>query len=217
MLRQCAFLLLGLTAHAALAVSQPYPSRPIRIIVAQPPGGATDMVARAISDKLSGRLKQQIILDNRASRIAIELAERSAPDGHTLLAQSGGLESRDLVQIATIGTQSLFVVVAASSRAATMKDLIALARAKPGELPFATSGIGSASWRGMSLLERATGVQFIGVPYKGTTPSVIATVSGEAMISLAPMPAISGHIQGRRLRTLAVTSSTRSPFAPEIP
>jgi tripartite-type tricarboxylate transporter receptor subunit TctC len=227
-------LLLGTVLLApSTARAQPYPSRLIKIIVPYAAGGAVDIVARTIGQPLSEALKQPVIVDNRpgaSANIGMELVAKAAPDGYTLLMASNGIATnmalfpqlafdgrRDFVPIAKIGYAPLVFVVPASSPAKSLKDLIAMAKADPGKLTYASAGNGSSGHLAGELLKSTAKIDALHVPYKGGAPA-ITDLLGER-ISFMPINPVEvmAHIRAGRLRALAVASDKRFPSLPDVP
>ncbi len=224
----------GTLVLVALPVAAQYPARPIRFIVAFPPGGGVDIVARTVAAKLSTRLGPPIVIENRpgaGTTIGTEMAARSTPDGYTLLvgpiggaaiAQSyyGKLAydiRRDFAPITKIGYGTIILVVPLSLNVGSVKELIALAKAKPGHLTFASSGTGALIHLTGELFKQMAGVDILHVPYKGTTQFLPDLLDGRVSMALDSMPAHLPHITSGRLRALAVASRQRSPQLPETP
>jgi tripartite-type tricarboxylate transporter receptor subunit TctC len=210
-----------------------YPTKPIRFILPFPPGGGTDALARAIGNRLSAALGQTIVIDNRpgaGANIGAELAAKSAPDGHTLFMATGthAINAtlyrklaynllKDFAPVSELGTTAMVVVVHPSVPANSVKELIALAKARPGEISHSSSGTGSITQLAGELFKNQTDVKMLHIPYKGGGPSVVALVSGEAMVGFATTPSCIGQVKAGRLRGLAVTTAKRSPFLPDLP
>jgi tripartite-type tricarboxylate transporter receptor subunit TctC len=222
----CGFLW-GAPSHAQ------YPERAIRFILPYPPGGGTDATARAMSDRLSELLGQQVVIDNKpggGANIGIEIAANSPPDGYTLTMITGthainatlykklGYDLvKDLAPVSRLGRAAMVVVVHPSVPAQSIKALIALAKKQPGELTHSSSSTGSITQLAGELFKDMTGTKMLHIPYKGGGPSVIALVSGEASVGFATMPSCIFQVKAGRLRALAVTTAARSPFLPELP
>jgi len=222
-----------LLATAIPAWAQQYPVRPIRLVVPFPPGGGTDTMARVIAPKLSEFLGQQVVAENRGgagATIGAEIAAKSAPDGYTLMlatitnAIGASLYSklnydlvRDFAPITRLATTPHILVVHPSVPVKTVKEFVALAKAKPGELAYSSSGSGSAAHLAGELFNSLTGVKTTHVPYKGGGPSMIALVGGEVSVAFATMPSAIGYVRSGRLRGIAVTTERRSPSTPELP
>jgi tripartite-type tricarboxylate transporter receptor subunit TctC len=213
--------------------AQPYPSRPIKIVVPYAAGGAVDVVARTIGQPLAEALKQPVIVDNRpgaSANIGMELAAKAAPDGYTLLMASNGIATnmalfpnlsfdgrRDFAPVAKIGYAPLVIVVPVSSPAKSLKDLIAMAKAEPGKLTYASAGNGSSGHLAGELLKSTAKLDVLHVPYKGGAPA-ITDLLGER-ISFMPINPVEviAHIRGGKLRALAVASDKRLALLPDVP
>ena len=222
-----------LCLHCASALAQEYPVKPIRLIVPFPPGGGTEPLARMLAQKLPEVFGQQIIVDNRpgaGTTIGAEVAAKSPPDGYTLLlssianAISAGLYRklnydivRDVAPVTLLATTSGVLVVHPTLPVKTVRDLIALAKARPGELAYSSAGSGTPNHLSAELFNMLTGVKLIHVPYKGGGPSVIALLSGETPLSFASTPSALQYIRAGRMRALAVTTVQRLPSLPELP
>jgi tripartite-type tricarboxylate transporter receptor subunit TctC len=227
---------------AALTLSMPtsamaadaYPAKPIRFVVAFPPGGGTDIIARSIAQKLSERLAQQVLVDNRSGaggNIGTDIVAKSAPDGYTILMGSAGPLAinaslfakmpfdpiRDLAPVTLAASTPNVLVVHPSVPARTLKELIALARARPGEINFASSGHGTPAHLAGELFNSMAGVKMIHVPYKGAAPALADLLGGQVQIMFSTMPPALPHVRGGKLLALAVTSLKRSPATPALP
>jgi len=228
LLTSVAALLMGVPASA-----QQYPTRPIRLVVPFPPGGGTDTMARAIGPKLGEALGQQVVPENRGgagANIGAEIAAKSSPDGYTLMlatitnAIGASLYTRlnydlvrDFAPITQLATTPHILVVHPSVPVKSVKEFIAFAKARPGELTYSSSGNGSAAHLAGELFNSLTGVKTVHVPYKGGGPSMIALVGGEVSLAFATMPSAINYVRAGRLRGLAVTTAKRSPSTPELP
>jgi tripartite-type tricarboxylate transporter receptor subunit TctC len=227
-------LCLLLTLSAPHAVSQTYPVRPVRIIVTFPPGGPTDFVGRAMAQKLSEAFGQQFVVDNRAGAagvIGTDVAAKSAPDGYTLLlGTSGGLSVNpalkarlpynaftDLAPISLIVVNPQILVVHPSMPVTSVRELIKLARSRPGQINYASVGIGSPNHLGIELLKSMAKIDMVHIPYKGTAPAVTDLISGRVSLMFNSMPSVLPHVTARKLRGIAVGSAQRSAAAPDIP
>ncbi len=231
LLRSAAGIALALACAAAF--SQQYPARAIRLIVPFPPGGGTDTMARVVAPKLSEFLGQQVVSENRGgagANIGAEVAAKSAPDGYTLMlatitnAIGASLYTRlnydlvrDFATITQLATTPHILVMHPSVPPKSVREFIALAKARPGELAYSSSGSGSAAHLAGELFNSLTGVKTTHVPYKGGGPSMIALVGGEVSLAFATMPSAIGYVRAGRLRGIAVTTERRSPSTPELP
>ncbi|WP_409450619.1 tripartite tricarboxylate transporter substrate binding protein [Aquabacterium sp. J223] len=227
-------LLAGANAAAALsplpAWSDTWPSKPIRMIVPFAPGGATDVVARLVAERLSVALGQPVALDNRAGAngiIGTDAVAKSAPDGYTLLMTTGGAQTvspslyplpydsiKDLAPISMVATLGTMIVVHPSVPAKTLQEFIALAKANPGKYNYAT-GSSLINLVGETF-KLATGTDIVAIPYKGTAPQLSAVLAGEAAMTIDPFTAVQ-HVKSGKLRALAVLSPKRSSLLPEVP
>jgi tripartite-type tricarboxylate transporter receptor subunit TctC len=210
-----------------------YPNRSIRFIIPFPPGGGTDTLARSMGDRLGQALGQQIVVDNRGgggANIGAELAAKSPPDGYTwfmmtvthtvnatLYRNLGYNLVRDFVPVSHLGSTAYVVVVHPSVPAKSVKELIAIAKARPGELTHSSSGTGTGPHLAAELFKSMTGTKMLHIPYKGGGPSVIALVAGEATVGFATTPSCITQIKAGRLRGLAVSTAQRSPYLPDLP
>jgi len=211
-----------------------YPNRPIRIIVPFPPGGGVDISNRIVTSRLVEFVGQQIVIENRsgaAGNLGAEIAARATPDGYTLFAcnvASHGVSpallkklpfnaEKDLVPISLYGTTPNVLVVHPAVPAKTVKEFIALAKAHPGKLHYASVGNGTPSHIAGELLKLRTGIDIVHVPYKGGGPAVADTLGGQVWVLMVTMPAAMSHVRAGKLRALAVTTLKRNPGAPEVP
>ena len=225
---------LAVSALHAAAAAEAYPAKPVRFVVAFPPGGGTDIIARSIAQKLSERLAQQVVVDNRpgaGGNIGTDIVAKSAPDGHTLLMGSAGPLAinaslfgkmpfdpiRDLAPVTLAASTPNVLVVHPSLRAATIEELIALAKARPGEINFASSGHGTPAHLAGELFNSMARVKMVHVPYKGAAPALADLLGGQVQLMFSTMPPALPHVKDGRLRALAVTSAKRSPAMPELP
>ena len=216
------------------AMAQNYPVRPIRMLVTSPPGGANDTQARVLGAKLAERLGQTVVIDNRAGAsgmIAAEIVAKSAPDGHTLLAGTNSTFSvnpslfpkvpydtlRDFAPVVVTVMTPHVLLVHPSLPVQSVQALIALAKAQPGRLNYASSGNGSAFHLGMELLKTAAGVDIVHVPFKGSALSANAMIGGEVQMMLVGLPTGMPLAKSGRARALAVATPARSALAPELP
>lgn len=222
-----------LAAGASLAYAQePYPTRPVRVVVAFAPGGGTDIVARSLAARLSPRYGQQFVVDNRpggGGSTGIELVARAQPDGYTLLVVSSSFAANAALRktaydpingfqpISLLSRQALLVLVHPTLAVNNMKELIAFAKAKPGVLSYGSSGNGGIQHLAAELLKTMAKVDIVHVPYKGTGPALNDLVAGQIQMSMLSIVATLAHVRSGKLRGLAVSSITRSDAAPEIP
>ena len=215
---------LFLALFAGLAFAQPYPAKPIRIIVAYPPGGGTDVLARLVGKFLNDSIKQSVVIENRAGAnggIGVDLVAKSPADGYTLLAIAAGpLDESNLKQFAAV---SLFaapaytLVIHPSVNATNVKELVALAKAQPGKLAYGSTGGGAASHLAAELFKAMAGIDLLHVPYKGVGNAVTDLLGGQVQVMVAPTQSVTGHVKSGKLRALAVTWSKRLATLPEVP
>lgn len=218
----------------SLAIAQNYPLRPVRTIVPFAPGGGADIVARGILPRLGESMGQQFVIDNRpggGTLIGAELAARSAPDGYTLFVGITGTMAinpsiyrklpydpvRDFAPITMMANGPNVLVVHPSLPARSVKELIALARSRPGQMSYGSSGIGGAPHLAGELFKSMARIDMIHVPYKGAAPATTDLLAGHIQIMFAGMGAALPHIQAGKLRALAVASDARSPALPDAP
>jgi tripartite-type tricarboxylate transporter receptor subunit TctC len=218
----------------ALPAAAQYPARTVRIIVPFPPGGGVDIVARALGEKLSPRLGQPIVIENKpgaGTTIGTDAAAKSAPDGYTLLVGPIGGQAivhlmfpklgfdirRDFAPVSRIGYGTIVLVVPRASRAQSVKELVALARESPGKLTFASSGTGALIHLTGEMFKQAAGIDMTHVPYKGTTQILPDLLDGRVDMALDSLPAYLPHIKSGRVRALAVASPQRSTLMPDLP
>lgn len=227
---------LVLAALAVLPLSaraQEFPSKPIRLVVPYPPGGATDVVARTLAPVLSKALGQQVVVENRGGGVSIigtDLVAKSPADGYTLLMSdqalmtNPGLQAKlpydtlkDLRPIALIGPAPSVLVVHPSFPAKTIQELVALAKAKPGTLQYASSGNGTSTHIAGELLKQVAGIQMTHVAYKGGGPAITDAVAGHVPILISSIGPAMPMIKAGRLRAIEVSATTRSPALPDVP
>lgn len=218
---------------AAAQDAKDYPTKPIRVIVPYPPGGGTDVVARIVADPLGAALGQPIIIDNRggaAGNLGTDLAAKATPDGYTILLTLSSHTinpklydklpfdvERDFAPISLVALSPQILVAHPSMPANNIRELIALAKAEPGKLNFASVGTGSPGHIAGELFKLKTGVDMVHVPYKGGGPAVADTLGGQVQLLFVTLPAAMQHVKAGRLKALAVTSDRRSLAAPDIP
>ncbi len=228
-------LLCAASCAASAAVAQPaYPNKPLRLIVGFAPGGGTDILARALGQPLGELLGQQVTIDNRAGAagiIATELGAKAAPDGYTLLVgSSAGFAInpnlmaklpydpvKDFAPVGLFATLSYALDVHPSLPAKTLRDFIALARAKPGAINYGSAGQGSSTHLAIEQFAMMGGVKMTHVPYKGNTPAMTALMSGEVAMVFDPVLTSTPMIKSGRVRALAVTTAQRSALLPDVP
>jgi tripartite-type tricarboxylate transporter receptor subunit TctC len=227
-----ALVMLGAAATPLLA--QDYPSRAVTIVVPQPPGGGTDIISRVMADQLSRQFKQTFVIENRAGAgtvVGSAVAAKAPPDGYTLLA---GLNAnmavnpslfktlaydpvRDFTPVGMMAEYPFVIVVSKDFPAHSVKELIALAKAKPGEINFASAGNGSGQHLSMELFKLMTGTNLTHVPYRGAAPAYADVISGRTPVFCDNLSSALGQITGGNVRALAVTSKQRAPLLPDVP
>ena len=215
------------------AFAQAYPARAVRVIVVFPPGGSNDVTARIVFQRMSEQLGQQFVIDNRggaAGTIGADVVAKSPPDGYTLMVQSATHIANahlykklpydtlgDFIGITTLARQVGILVVHPSMPVKTTKELIALAKKRPGEIIYGSAGSGSFVHLTMALLNSMTGTEMVHVPYKGGGPLGIAILSGEVQTYIATIGSVFTHLQSKRVRPLGVTSDKRTTQFPDVP
>jgi tripartite-type tricarboxylate transporter receptor subunit TctC len=235
MFRKC--LIIFAAAFAVIAgphaSAQSYPARAVRVIVPFAPGGSLDVVGRVVFDRMSQLMGQQVVMDFRpgaSGSIGTELAARATPDGYTLLLNTLPLVvnpslfrklpfdvAKDLAPVSLIGSAPFVLVVHPSLPAKTVKDLVALAKAQPGKLNYASAGIGTNLHVAAELFKNLSKTDIVHIGYKGGGPALVATLSGETGLSFLSIPAALPHMQTGRLRALATTGAKRTPSLPNLP
>ena len=219
--------------HGGAAVAQAFPVKPVRFLAGQPPGGATDLFARMVAQKLTEGWKQQVIVEHRtgaAGMIAAEVTSKSPPDGHTLLFSTAGQivmnphlmklsfdPVTDLAPVAFLVHTSMLLVTHPSVPARTAKDLLAIARAQPGRLNFGSGGVGSSTHLAAELFKSVTRTNMTHVPFKGAGPSVLGVMGGEVDFTFGSVPSTLQHVKSGRLRALGISTAKRSPVVPDLP
>ncbi len=232
------FLVAALCAAPMLqsgaSMAQAWPSKPIRMMVPFPPGGSTDIVARIVAQKLSERLGQSIIIENRGGgggTIGTAAVAKSAPDGYSLAVASTSthvvapgvyakLEYDPVKDFAPVGLMAVspyLLVVNPAVNAKSLKELVVLAKQQPGKLNYASAGIGSTTHLAMEMLKAATGTFMLHIPYSGNGPAGTAVVGGQVEILFGSLPALLPHAKSGRVRALAVGTPKRSPSLPDVP
>jgi len=227
-------LLFALSLFVFSVQAQEYPAKPVRMIVGFAAGGPTDVIARLIAQDLSISMKQPVIVENRPGAnaiIATEYVARSAPDGHTLLFSSLSLlvnailmegkvkydPFRDFAPVSNAANLPQVVVTSPETRINSVPELIALAKSKPGEVSYATSGIGGSTHLAGAMLETFTGTQMINVPFKGNGPALAEVMSGRVSFMFYPIVGIAEHVASKRLKVLAVGTTSRHPDFAGVP
>lgn len=223
-----------LVAFGALALAQNYPVRPVRLVVPFPPGSPSDTLGRIVAQRLSDKLEQAVVLDNRpgaAGTVGVDIAAKAQPDGHTLLISSTGALAispalrpklpydpmKDLAPISQIAYSPFIFAVGPSVPAGTFKEFVALAKAKPGQLNYASTGNGSATHLAIEQLKRVTGFELTQVAYKGGGLGAIALMAGEVQAMFTGMPVLLPFVKSGKIKGLAVSSEKRSPLVPGMP
>jgi tripartite-type tricarboxylate transporter receptor subunit TctC len=215
-------------------VAQPYPAKPIRIIVPFTPGGSTDIIARVVAQKLSEGIGVQVLIDNRPGAggvIGVELAAKAPPDGYTLVMGHIGTFGvnpslykklpydpiRDFAPITLVAMVSNLLVVHPSLPVKSVKDLIALAKSRPGQLNYGSSGPGGTPHLAVEYLKLMAGLDIVQIPYKGAAPMVVDLIGGHLALTITGMPPLLPHVKSGKLRALAVASARRTPLLPDLP
>ena len=231
MIRIAAMLLAAMVTTAATA--QPYPSRPITLVVPSTPGGSVDQLAREIGRKLQERLGQPVVVDNRGGAggiIGTEAVARAKPDGYTLLvgtiaglATNVSLEKirydplRDFAPITLVGLQDFVLCVNPGFTANSVADLVAMAKAKPRTITYASAGKGTGSHLSGELLSQLAGIELIHVPYRGVSPATMDVIGGQVQMSFASVATALPQLKVKKLKAIAVTGPRRSPMLPDLP
>lgn len=227
--------MLSFATLSGIALAQDkYPNKPIRLIVAFPPGGSTDIIARLVGQKLGERLGQQVIIDNRGGAggtIGTEIAARANPDGYTLTMGTTSTHViavavysklkydpiNDFVPLTLVASTPYLLVVHPGVKANSLKEFVALVKSQPGKMNYASAGTGSTTQLAMEMLKVAAGIDIVHVPYNGNGPAGTATLGGQVQALFGSMPAVLPHAQAGRLRPLAVGTTKRSPSLPNVP
>lgn len=223
-----------LALSAIPAIAQPYPSRVVKLIVPQTPGGATDVFARKVGQLLSEKWGQPVVVENRAGAggvVGSDVVAKSPPDGYTLLVTYAGSQAinpslypkipfdsvKDFQTVATIASTPFILIVNPNLPAKTMADYVALARAKPGALTYASSGNGSVNHLLGEMVKFEAGIRILHVPYRGVAPAITDVIGGQVDSAFSSVPSVLQMIQTEKVRALAVSSGKRIAAAPEIP
>ena len=219
---------------AAPAAAQNYPTKPIRLICPFPPAGAVDIASRAIANELSKTLGQTVTVENRpgaGGNLGAELAARSVPDGYTLFMSTSGIQAinpalyskmtfdpnKDLVSVAPLVSLNNVLVLHPSVKAGSVKEVIAMAKAQPGKIPYASSGNGTSIHMSGAMFTQMTAIDMIHIPYKGSGPAVIDLLAGQVSMMFDNIPSALPHIKAGKLRALATTGAKRDPALPDLP
>jgi tripartite-type tricarboxylate transporter receptor subunit TctC len=229
------FLLVAALA-AACCAAQPatFPSKPVRFVIGFTPGGPSDILARALGQKLAERWGQQVVIENRpgaGGNLAAEAVAKSAPDGYTWLLGNNSILAtnqslyrklpydpvKDFAPVALVAVQPNILVVHPEVKATSVGDLIALAKQSPGKLNYASSGAGAAAHLAGELFKAMAGVDMVHVPYKGAQPALTDLIAGQVQLMFATSASVIPYMKAGRLRALAVTTAQRSPSVPELP
>ncbi len=234
MLKRQAIIVLTATVLSAAAFAQSWPSKPIRLVVPFPAGGGTDIIARDLANKVSENTKWAFVIDNKpgsGGNIGIDNVAKSPADGYSLvLGQTSNLAinpslytklpydpAKDLTPISMVASSPLVIVVAPESPLKSMNDVVAAAKAKPGEVTFATSGNGTVAHLATELFQNQAGVKLMHVPYKGAAQGINDVMGGRVQMYVSSVPTLIGHIRNGKLRPLAVTSAKRTDDLPQTP
>jgi tripartite-type tricarboxylate transporter receptor subunit TctC len=232
-MRNTLFWMVALLAATA-AQAQGYPNKPVRMIVASPPGGAPDILGRAVAQKMSETLGQPVVVDNRAGAsglIGAEMAAKAAPDGYTLFLGTTTLYAilpsvkknlpydirRDFASVTQIAGASNVLVVNPSVAAKSVAELLQLAKAKPGALNYASAGRGTPAHLAGEMINVLAGVSMTHIPYKGAGPALVDVIAGQVQLIITSPIAAGAHISSGKVRALATTGATRNPTLPELP
>jgi tripartite-type tricarboxylate transporter receptor subunit TctC len=223
----------SVSAHAQTPSTGAYPAKPVKLLVGFTPGGGVDINARVLAAKLSELLGQQVVVENRpgaGTNIANEYVAKSAPDGYTLLFNSPAVAInmslyknppydalRDFAGVSVFSESTNLLVVPASFAAKSLKELVALARERPGALNYSSAGAGSTQHLAAELFKLRTGTSIVHVPYKGSAPSIAALLAGDVQLSFINPVAVGAHVKTGRLRALAVAGARRTALMPEVP
>jgi tripartite-type tricarboxylate transporter receptor subunit TctC len=234
MVRGTASVLAIFLAAASGAFGQEYPTRPIRVLVPYAPGGVVDTTTRIVTNKMTERLGWQIVVDNRPGGngfIAVGIAAKGSPDGYTILSAHTGEFAispfvfkgvpfeldRDFEAVVMLSDAPMLVVVNSQSPINSFKDLVAAARAKPGQVSFGSPGTGSVNHLASEWLSVAAGIKTLHVPYKGGAPAVTAVATNEVIWTIAGLPGVTPHLQAKRVKVLGITTAKRTAQTPDWP
>ena len=222
----------ALAATLGSATAQEWPRQPVKLLVGSAPGGGTDAMARAVADRLGPLLKQSVVVENRpgaSNTLAADVTAKST-DGHTLvmgvstahaiaphLLKLNYDSNKDLVPVAFVGAVPNVLVANTALPVTNVADLVKLAKGKPGQLNYATSGAGSTQHIAAELFKDATGTFITHIPYRGSSPALIDLIAGQVQLSFDTMPSVMGHIKSGKIKPLAVASAKRNPQLPDVP
>ena len=228
-----ALIVLASQFGGGTVLAQPYPNKPIRLVIGFAPGGAADYVARTLSEPMGRALGQSVVVENKAgagSSIAADFVAKAPPDGYTLLIASPSsisvnpalnakltYSAKDLVPVTRVTGSPLVVAVHPGTGIHSMQELVAAAKKKPGSLNYSSSGNGSAPHLGAAHFSRVTGVEMVHIPFKGGAPAIQSVVAGEVQLTFGTPPSVLAMVQAGRLRAIGVTSLARSPLVPDVP
>ncbi len=231
-----AFLLAASAAPIAQAPAQAqdFPTRPIRMVIAFPPGGPTDFVGRLLADKLKETWPQPVLIENKPGAngaIGADFVAKAEPDGHTIFLSTVGAIAitphmrsdlpynvlRDFAPVTLVVRNTTVLVVRADHPANSAKDLAALAKAKPGAIPFASTGVGSTTHLALELYQSAAGIKFVHVPYRGAAPALTDLLGGQVEAFFADATVLMPQIRGGKVKPLGAASSQRNPLLPDVP
>jgi tripartite-type tricarboxylate transporter receptor subunit TctC len=228
------FAVLIAVLPGAAGAAEAYPTKPVRLVITFPPGGPTDLVVRLIGQRLTDQWGHPMIIDNRGGAggiVGTEIVARAAPDGYSFLVGTAGgmtinpaLQSklpydpfRDFAPVGMLVNNPQILVAHPGIAAKSVKELVALAKAKPGQLNFASAGTGTATHLGLELLKLTAGFDAVHVPYKGGAPAVADLIAGQVQLLWVSIPSVLPHVKAGRLRALAVSTAKRSASAPDVP
>ena len=220
--------------HAQRVQAIAFPEKPMRMVVPFPPGGGNDIVGRAVAQRLSETVGQQVVVDNRPGAggvVGVTIAAQAVPDGYTMLLGSVGMLAhnpalkrdlaysplRDFAPVALLVTSPMLIAVSPSLSVKTVSDLVALAKASPGKLSYASAGAGSSLHMTAELFLRATATDILHVPYKGASPALVDLMAGRVDLIFSTMPPALAQVRAGKVRAIAVTSAKRAPALPDVP
>ena len=224
----------AIPAAPAQTQAQDFPTRPIRMVIAFPPGGPTDFVGRLLADRLKTELSQPVLIENKPGAngaIGADFVAKSAPDGHTIFLSTVGAIAitphmrndlpydtlRDFAPVTQVVRNTTVLVVGPNNPANSAKDLAEQAKAKPGAIPFASTGVGSTTHLAMELYQTAAGIKFVHVPYRGAAPALTDLLGGQVQAFFADATVLMPHIRGGKVKALGAASAQRNPLLPNVP